>query len=89
MKAPFTLRLDPKTRRKIAQVARRIGVTKSEVIRRAVHSWARLIDSSDSPYEMIEDLIGVVKGRSARRSEKSGKQFRKVIAAKRKRSLSK
>jgi hypothetical protein len=89
MKAPFKLRLDAKTRRKIAQVARRIRVTKSEVIRRAVHSWAKLIDSSDSPYEMIADLIGVVKGRNPQRSEKSGKQFRKITAAKRKRSRSK
>jgi hypothetical protein len=86
MKAPVALRLDTKTRRLIARVAHRIGISKSEVIRRALHSWAKFIDSSDSPYEMLADLIGVVKGRDPRRSTKSGKQVRKILARKRKRS---
>jgi hypothetical protein len=86
MEAPVTLRPDPKTRRKIAQIARRIGISKSEVIRRAMHSWAKFIDSSDSPYEILADLIGIVKGRNPRRSIKSGQQVRKILATKRKRS---
>jgi hypothetical protein len=32
MEAPVTLRLDPKTRRQIARVARRKGISNSEVI---------------------------------------------------------
>jgi hypothetical protein len=86
MKASTILRLDPNTRRKLAGVARRIGISKSEVIRRALNSWVKLIDSSDSPYEMIADLIGVVKGGNPKRSEMSGKQFRKVLAKKRNRA---
>jgi Ribbon-helix-helix protein, copG family len=86
MKASAALRLDPNTRRKLVRVARRIGISKSEVIRRALNSWVKLIDSSDSPYEMIADLIGVVKGGHPKRSESSGKQFRKILAKKRKRA---
>jgi hypothetical protein len=84
MEAPVTLRLDPKTRRMIARAARRKGVSKSEVIRQALNSWAELNDSSDSPYALLADLIGVVHGANPRRSEQSGKQLRKLLAAKRK-----
>jgi hypothetical protein len=86
MEAPVTLRLDPKTRRQIARVAHLKGISKSEVIRRALNSWPEFADSSVSPYEQLADLIGVVQGGNPRRSEKSGKQFRKILAAKRKRS---
>lgn len=86
MEAPVTLRLDPKTRRQIARVARRKGISNSEVIRRALNSWPEFADSSVSPYEQIADLIGVVQGGNPRRSEKTGMQFRKILAAKRKRS---
>ena len=86
VEAPVTLRLDPKTRRQIARVARRKGISKSEVIRRALNSWPEFADSSVSPYEQVADLIGVVQGGNPRRSEKSGTQFRKILDAKRKRS---
>jgi len=86
VEAPVTLRLDPKTRRQIARVARRKGISKSEVIRRALNSWPEFIDSTGSPYEQLADLIGVVQGGNPRRSEKSGTQFRKILAFKRKSS---
>jgi hypothetical protein len=86
VEAPVTLRLDPKTRRQIARVAHRKGISKSEVIRRALNSWPEFADSSVSPYEQLADLIGVVQAGNPRRSEKTGMQFRKILAAKRKRS---
>jgi Arc/MetJ-type ribon-helix-helix transcriptional regulator len=86
MESPVTLRLDPKTRRQIARVARRKGISKSEVIRRALNSWPEFADTSVSPYEQVADLIGVVQGGNPRRSEATGKQFRKILDAKRKRS---
>jgi len=86
MEAPVTLRLDPKTRRQIARVARRKGISNSEVIRRALNSWPGFADSAVSPYEQLADLIGVVQGGNPRRSEKSGMQLRKILAAKRNRS---
>ena|SRR5258707_1114652 len=86
MEAPVTLRLDPKTRRQIARVARRKGISNSEVIRRALNSWPEFTDSVVSPYEQVADLIGVAKGGNPRRSEKSGMNFRKILAAKRRSS---
>jgi hypothetical protein len=86
MEAPVTLRLDPKTRRQIVRVARRKGISNSEVIRRALNSWPEFADSSVAPYEQLADLIGVVQGGNPRRSEKSGMQFRKILSAKRKHS---
>lgn len=86
MESLFTLRLDAKTKRLIAGAARRKGISKSEVIRRALSSWSDLAEKSDSPYALAKDLVGVVKGGNPRRSEKSGKQFRDRLAAKRKRS---
>lgn len=85
MESPVTLRLDRKTRRQIASVARRKGISKSEVIRRALSSWSDLEQPSDSPYFLLKDLLGTVKGGDPRRSEKSGKKFRELVATKRKR----
>jgi hypothetical protein len=85
MESPVTLRLDSKTRRQIASAARRKGISKSEVIRRALNSWTDLADDSDAPFVMLKDLLGVVKGGNPRRSQKSGKKFRELLAAKRKR----
>jgi len=86
MEAPVTLRLDAKTRRDIARVARRKGISKSEVIRQALQSWTELAEPADAPYRLVSDLLGVVNGRNPRRSQKTGKQFREMLAAKRKRS---
>jgi Arc/MetJ-type ribon-helix-helix transcriptional regulator len=86
MEPPVTLRLDAQTRRQIASVARRKGISKSEVIRRALHAWPEFAHSSLSAYEQVADLIGVVQGGNPSRSEQTGKQFRKMLAAKRNRS---
>lgn len=86
MDTPVTLRLDQKTRREIARAARRKGISRSEVIRRALKSWTGLAEREESPYLLIADLVGVVKGGNPRRSEKSGKQLRERLAARRKRS---
>ena len=80
MKSTVTVRLDAKTKHLIASAARRKGISKSEVIRRALSSWSDLWEQSDSPYDLLKDLLGVVNGGNPRRSEKSGKQFRKMLS---------
>ena len=77
MPARFNLRLDRKTRTQIARLARRLGVSKSELMRRALHSWAEFVDSPDSPYHLLVDLIGDAKKRKRRRPKKSRKRARK------------
>jgi len=72
---PVTLRLDAPTRRRLALIARRRGLTASEAIREAIGRW---IDAdTDQPgwsaYERLRDLVGCVDldpGRSARRSRR-------------------
>ena len=58
-----TLRLDEKTRKSIALLARRNKITGSEVVRRAIEAWVE-----SHPYETISDLIGVVRGGNLKRS---------------------
>jgi Ribbon-helix-helix protein, copG family len=76
MPARFNLRLDRKTRTQFARLARRLGVSKSELMRRALHSWAEFVDSPDSPYHLLVDLIGDAKKRKRRRPKKSRKKTR-------------
>jgi len=52
------LRLDEKTHKRIALFAHQNKISSSEVVRRAVESWACL----HLPYEAVSDLIGVVRG---------------------------
>jgi Ribbon-helix-helix protein, copG family len=82
----FNLRLDRKTRAQIARAARRLSLSKAEVMRRALHSWAEFVDSSDSPYHLLVDLIGEVKNRKTKRPKKSRKLTRSARPKKRKRS---
>ncbi|HKV23886.1 MAG TPA: ribbon-helix-helix protein, CopG family [Candidatus Acidoferrum sp.] len=79
MASPLTLRLDPKTRQKIARLARRQGVTTSAVIRRAIAAWADREEAVGSPYEAMADLIGVVRGGDPKRSEKTGRRFAALL----------
>ena len=83
METPVTLRLDSKTRRQIARAARSKEITKSEVIRRALNAWAGLAEGKDYPYQLVSGLVGIVRGGNPRRSEKSGKQFRTLLAKRR------
>jgi hypothetical protein len=76
MPARFNLRLDGKTRTQFARLASRLGVSKSELMRRALHSWAEFVDSPDSPYHLLVDLIGDAKNRKRRRPKKSRKKTR-------------
>jgi Ribbon-helix-helix protein, copG family len=70
MPARFNLRLDRKTRTQISRLARRLGVSKSELMRRALHSWAEFVDSPDSPYRLLVDLIGDAKKATDQAAEK-------------------
>ena len=79
MASPLTLRLDEKTRQKIARIARRKRLSTSEVIRQAIEVWAELQEPAAAPFEMISDLLGVVRGRNPGRSEQTGRRFTKLL----------
>jgi len=86
MASPLALRLDEKTRRQIARIARRKGLSTSEVIRQAIDAWAARQEPASIPFEQISDLLGVVRGRNPKRSEQTGARFAKLLKQRRSRS---
>jgi hypothetical protein len=83
MASPLTLRLDEKTRKRIARIASRKQLSTSEVIRRAIEAWTELQEPFTSPYEAIKDLIGVVHGGNPRGSVRTGRRFAKLLKRRR------
>ena len=85
MTSLLTLRLEQKTRRRIARIASRRRISTSEVIREAIEAWVERQEPVAAPYEAMADLIGVVNGGKPRRSAETGRRFREVLKSRRKR----
>jgi hypothetical protein len=83
MASPLTLRLDPKTRQRLERIARRKQLSKSEVVRQAIDAWADTQELVASPYEMLCDLIGVVRGGKSNRSAQTGRRFGELLKKRR------
>src|SRR5215469_10589843 len=84
MISPVTLRLERKTRERIARIASRRRMSTSEVIREAIEAWVERQEPIAAPYEAMADLIGVVNGGKARRSAETGSRFKEVLKSRRK-----
>jgi hypothetical protein len=80
--ALVSMRLDGKTIRSVQRLARRKGVTRSEILRNAL---ARLLASElalggDSPQEVWARVIGSVRGVGRRDlSKRTGEKFRELL----------
>ena len=85
MASPLTLRLDEKTRQRIARLARGKRLSTSEVVRQAIAAWADREEPVTSPYEAMKDLIGVVKGGNPKRSEQTSRRFTALLKRRRSR----
>jgi hypothetical protein len=85
MASPLTLRLDPKSRERIARIARRRQVSISEVIRQAIEAWAEQQEPIARPYEATANLIGVVHGGMRGRSTDTGLRVSEVLKRRRSR----
>jgi predicted transcriptional regulator len=85
MASPLTLRLDKKTRERIARMASRRQVSTSEVIRQAIKAWVERQEPVGSPFEVMADLIGVVHGGKPRRSAATGRRFAEILKSRRRR----
>jgi Ribbon-helix-helix protein, copG family len=85
MASPLTLRLDPKTRKRIERIARRRQISVSEVIRLAIAAWVEQQEPIAAPYEAIADLIGVVRGGMPGRSTQMGARFSEILKSRRSR----
>ena len=85
MASPLTLRLEKKTRQRIARIASRRRISSSEVIREAIEAWVERQEPIAAPYRAMADLIGVVNGRKPGRSAETGRRFREVLKSRRRR----
>jgi predicted DNA-binding protein len=85
MPSPLTLRLDLKTRQRVERLARRKQLSKSEVIRQAIEAWADRQEPITSPFEMLVDLIGAVRGGKSDRSSQTGRRFAALLKHRRNR----
>lgn len=85
MASPLTLRLDKKTRERIARIARRREVSTSEVIREAIEAWVERQEPVSAPYEAMADLIGVVRGGKPKHSAETGRRFQELLMKRRRR----
>jgi len=86
MPSPVTLRLEKRTRQRIARIASRRHISVSEVIRQAIEAWVERQEPIAAPYEAIADLIGVVNGGNPRRSAETGRRFREILKSRGKRA---
>jgi Ribbon-helix-helix protein, copG family len=86
MSSPLTLRLERKTRLRIARIASRRQISTSELIRQAIEAWVERQEPMAAPYEAMVDLIGVVNGGEPERSAEAGRRFREVLKSRRKRA---
>jgi predicted DNA-binding protein len=79
----MTLRVDKKTRQRIARIAHRKQVSASEVIRQAIETCIEEQEPAGSPYEMVSDLIGILHGGNGKGSAGAGRQFALLLKSRR------
>jgi len=80
---PTSVRLDPKTEVVVRRLARQSKRTKSAVIREAITRMAEQAGGPPgrgSPYEAIEDLLGIAGGGPRDLARRSGEAFRDLLA---------
>ena len=86
---PRSFRLDPVLEERLCEVAKREGMTVSEVVREAITRHCDAVLGED-PWASISDLIGSVHGDGVDRSSRTGEAFKELLAereqAKRERS---
>jgi hypothetical protein len=77
--SPLTLRLDEPTRRRIARIARRKGLSTSEFVRLAIAAWASQHEPVAEPFAAVADLVGIVRGGNTRRSQQTGRKLAALL----------
>ncbi len=58
----MAIRIDDKTRARVARAARRQGTSPSEAIRTAIDSWLDEEEASHTTYDRVSDLVGCFEG---------------------------
>lgn len=81
---PTTVRLDPKTEALVNRLRRRMGRTKSQVIRDAIRTLAASVSAEGAagiPYAAFADVIGCASGGPPDLSERTGEKFSQLLGA--------
>jgi hypothetical protein len=81
----ITVRLDVRTEREMARLAKSLRTTKSGVVRAAIRALAERSatrERSQSIYDEISDLVGCVEKGPADLSERTGERFRRILTGK-------
>lgn len=80
----LTVRLNPKTERALNALAKRRGLSRSDVVREAIEQYhvAGDVNSAGHPYEAWLDVIGVVALGVRDPARTTGKQFTAIISEK-------
>jgi predicted DNA-binding protein len=76
---PRSFRLDPALEERLCEVARREGVTVSDVVREAITQHCEKVLGT-SVFSEIADLIGSVHGDGVDRSSRTGEAFKELLA---------
>lgn len=88
--ATLTVRLDAASEATLRRLARRRGVTKSEVVREALRALVEREGEDRGrqirPYDAIAHLIGCARGGPPDLSERTGEGLRRMLHARRARS---
>ncbi len=77
----LNVRVDPQTAALVERVARESGLTKSEVVRRALAALGKrkTRPSRATPYELMAHLIGSGDSGGMRLSERTGERFARML----------
>jgi predicted DNA-binding protein len=80
----MALRLEEKTREKLARLAARRGTTRSALVREAIED---LIDREEGaqaarPWDLVQDLLGSVRGGDPDRSVDGGRKVARMLEQK-------
>ena len=77
----LSVRLENDAKAALEEIARRRGVTQSQLVRSAIQDL--IARERGSVFEAVEDLIGCVEGGPSDLSEATGRRFRELLEARR------
>lgn len=79
MTLPLSVRLDPNTWQKLKRIACRERLSISELVRHAIEAWMDAQEPITAPYDVVADLLGVVRSGKADGSAQTGRRFAKLL----------
>jgi hypothetical protein len=80
----ISVRVSERAHREVARLARATGRTESSVVREAIEAYV-VGEPPATPYESMQDVIGLVTDGPTDLSEKTGEKFRALLLSRAKR----